>query len=110
MAARATAYLSRTDGLVLADLVVAEIVYVLEKFYGTPRRRVAAVLEAVISAPQVQVQDRALLIRALEVYETHRIDFAEAYLVASAERADITDIVSFDRSIDRVDTVNRVEP
>lgn len=110
MAARATAYLSIADELILADLVVAEVVYVLESFYDTPRARVAAVLEAVISAPQVQVQDRPLLIRALEVYETYRIDFPEAYLVASAERADTNDIVSLDRAIDRVDTITRIEP
>lgn len=52
----------------------------------------------------------ALLLRSLEVYETHRIDFAEAYLVASAEAAGINDIISFDRSIDRVTTANRIEP
>jgi predicted nucleic acid-binding protein len=54
--------------------------------------------------------DAPLLLRALEVYETHRIDFAEAYLVASAESACVNEIASFDRSIDRVATVNRIEP
>jgi len=44
------------------------------------------------------------------VYETHRIDYAEAYLVASAESAGVDDIASFDRSIDRVTTINRIEP
>jgi len=110
MAARATAYLSQTDELVLADLVVAEVVYVLESFYEAPRGRVAALLEAVVSAPQMRVQDRPVLLRALEVYETNRLDFAEAYLVASAERADIDAVVSFDRAIDRVGTVTHIEP
>jgi predicted nucleic acid-binding protein len=54
--------------------------------------------------------DPALLLRSIEVYETHRIDFAEAYLVASAEATGVTDIVSFDRSIDRVPTITRIEP
>jgi len=44
------------------------------------------------------------------VYETHRIDFAEAYLVASAEASGIYDIISYDRSIDRVPSVQRIEP
>ena len=110
MALRATAYLSTARDLVLSDLVVAEIVYVLESFYETPRREVASLVEAVVSSSQVLVQDRALLIRSLEVYETHRIDFTEAYLVASAEKAGITEIVSFDRAIDRVETITRIEP
>ena len=52
----------------------------------------------------------ASALRSLEVHSTHEIDFAEAYLVASAESADLRDIFSFDRSIDRVPTVNRIEP
>jgi predicted nucleic acid-binding protein len=48
--------------------------------------------------------------RALEVYELDRLDFAEAYLVAQAEATGIGEIVSFDRSIDRVASVTRREP
>jgi hypothetical protein len=46
---------------------------------------------------------------ALELYELERIDFAEAYLVASAEASGAGAIASFDRSIDRVSTVQRIE-
>jgi len=54
--------------------------------------------------------DAALLLRAIEVYETDRIDFAEAYLVACAESTGVGKIASFDRSIDLVDTIERIEP
>jgi len=43
------------------------------------------------------------------VYETDRIDFAEAYLVACAESTGVGTIASFDRSLDRVATIARVE-
>ena len=52
----------------------------------------------------------ALLLRAIEVYEVDRLDFAEAYLVACAETAGVDTIASFDEAIDRVITVTRVEP
>ena len=48
--------------------------------------------------------------RAIDVYETDRIDFAEAYLVACAESTGVGKVASFDRSIDRVDTIERIEP
>jgi len=48
--------------------------------------------------------------RAVEIYEVDRLDFADAYLVASAERTGVGVIASFDRSIDRVTTVRRDEP
>ena len=54
--------------------------------------------------------DAALLLRALEVYEADGFDFAEAYLVACAESTGINRIASFDRTIERMGTVERVEP
>ena len=52
----------------------------------------------------------ALLLRAVEVYETDRVDFVEAYLVACAESTGVGKVASFDRSIDRIDTIERIEP
>ena len=109
-ARRAAAYLARADELLVPDLVVAELVYVLESFYEVKRARVAELLRAVLTFPAVVVVDAALLLRALEVYEVERLDFADAYLVASAEASGVGAIASFDRSIDRVGTVRRIEP
>jgi predicted nucleic acid-binding protein len=44
------------------------------------------------------------------VYESERIDFAAAYLIACAESTGVGKVASFDRSIDRVDTIQRIEP
>lgn len=109
-ARRATAYLRRASELLLTDLIVAEVVYVLESFYEVKRQRVAELARAIIGFPTVAVVDEPLLLRALEVYEVERLDFAEAYLVASAEASGVGAIASFDREIDRLTTVQRVEP
>jgi predicted nucleic acid-binding protein len=109
-AARATRLLSRAEVLLLPDLVVAEVVDVLESFYEVPRSRVAELVRAIIAFPSIGVPDGSLLLRALEVYEVHRLDFADAYLVAQAETSAVSAVVSFDKAIDRVPTVRRVEP
>ena len=110
MAAGATEALSSGEQLFLPDLVLAECVYVLESFYEVERPRVSELMRAAIALPSVAVVDASLLLRALEVYEVDRLDFAEAYLVASAEATGVGAILSFDRSIDRVPTVTRIEP
>jgi predicted nucleic acid-binding protein len=110
MAARATAYLRDAESLLLTDLVAAETVYVLESFYETPRPQVAEALRAIIAFDSIKCVDPALLLRALEVFETYRIDFADAYLVACAESTGVGEIASFDRTLSRVPTVRRVEP
>jgi predicted nucleic acid-binding protein len=67
-------------------------------------------VRSLIALASVVTVDSRLLLRAIEVYETERIDFAEAYLVACAESTAVNQIASFDRSIDRVRTVGRIEP
>ena len=110
LAARATAYLGSVRDLLLTDLVAAETVYVLESFYEAPRNEVATALRSLVAFESLVCVDPALLLRAVEVYETDRIDFAEAYLVACAESTGVGKVASFDRSIDRVDTIERIEP
>jgi predicted nucleic-acid-binding protein len=110
MAARATAYLRSESELFLADLIVAETVYVLESFYEVPRAQVAEVIRSLLAFGSIVVLDRDVLLRAVEVYEVDRLDFAEAYLVACAESTGVGRIASFDRAIDRVRTVERVQP
>ncbi len=110
MAKRATALLGSGERLLLADLVLAECVYVLESFYELPRPRVAELMRSAIALPAIETLDPGSLLRSLEIYEIDRLDFAEAYLVAQAESSGINTIVSFDRAIDRIRNVTRQEP
>ena len=110
MAKRATAFLAGQPELYLADLIVAETVYVLESFYKAPRDQVAAAMRSLIAMRSMITVDPALLLRAIEVYEVDRLDFAEAYLVACAESTGVGAIASFDKAIDRITTVARLEP
>jgi predicted nucleic acid-binding protein len=107
---RATALIAGADRLLLPDLIVAETVYVLESVYRLARPGVALRIRSLLALPTVRVLNRRALERAVDLYELDRLDFPEAYLVALAEASDVDDIVSFDRALDRVGTVRRVEP
>ena len=110
LAARAKAFLTEADELLLVDLIMAETIYVLESFYQAPRSQVADAMRSLLAMDSVVTVDPSLLLRAVEVYEMDRLDFAEAYLVAQAESTGVRDIASFDKAIDRVKTIRRVEP
>jgi predicted nucleic acid-binding protein len=71
---------------------------------------VAELMRAAIALASIETVDPAALLRALEVYELDRVDFAEAYLVAQAEATGVNEILSFDRAIDRIDSITRREP
>ena len=110
LADRATRYLATERDLLLTDLVVAETVYVLESFYEAPRSQVAEAVRSLIAFDSIVCVDPALLLRAIEIFEVDRLDFAQSYLVACAESTGVGRVASFDQAIDRVDTVERVEP
>ena len=107
---RATDYIRGESDLLVADLIVAETIYVLESFYEVSRPEISESMRALIVMESVRVVDAPLLLRAVEIYEYDRLDFAEAYLIASAESTGVMRVASFDRSIDRVKTITRVEP
>jgi predicted nucleic acid-binding protein len=107
---RATAFLARAEELLVTDLVIAELVYALETAYELERERVSELVRAVIAFPSVVVLDEALLLRSLELYERSGLDFATAYLAASAERSGVRAVASFYHSLERVVSVQRIEP
>lgn len=109
-ARRATRYLDQAETLLLPDLILAEIAYVLESYYEAPRQQVAEALRSILAFRAIRVVDGPLLLRAVELFEVHGLDYAGAYLVASAERTGVGVVASFDRAIDRIGTVRREEP
>ncbi|HEY5159929.1 MAG TPA: PIN domain-containing protein [Gaiellaceae bacterium] len=109
-AKRATAFLADAEELLLSDIVVAELVYALDTVYRVERARIAELLRAVIAFPAIVVLDEALLLRALELYEQEKLDFVTSYLAASAERSGVGAVASFYRSLERIESVQLVEP
>lgn len=110
LARRATAALASGERLVLTSVVAAECVSVLASVYDVDRHGVVTLLRAVIGFPAIDVPERAVLLRALEIYELERLDFANAHLAASAELAGVRNVLSFDRDLDRVQTIACREP
>lgn len=109
-ARRATAFLRRAEELILVDLVFAELIYVLESFYERPRAEVAQLARSLLAMDSIVTADHDVLLRSLNLYELERLDYAEAYLVAVAETSGIVEVASFDQRLDRVESIERVQP
>lgn len=109
-ARRATAFLGRADELVLVDLVFAEVIYVLESYYERPKSEVARLARSLLAMDSIVTADHDVLLRSLDLYELEKLDYAESYLVALAETSGIEKVASFDRRLDRVETIERIQP
>ena len=66
-------------------------------------------MRAVLACETVVVEHEQRLLRALEQYELHRLDFTDCYLAACAELSGTSRIVTFDRNLDEIESVARVE-
>jgi predicted nucleic-acid-binding protein len=107
---RATRLLSSNHELFISHLIFAETVYVLESFYELPREQVAVLCFGLLALPAIIVTTPRFLVRALVLYVDARIDFADAYAAAQAELGGVGRVASFDRSLDRVESIERIEP
>ncbi len=72
--------------LILSTLVVAEMVWVLKSFYHRSYRDIAEVVVPLLSADGVEVEEREILIRAIELARDKNVDFADAVLALEATR------------------------
>lgn len=80
---------------------------------GDPPARAARATRFLAEAPALVLTEivAAELVYVLEsFFEVERLDFAEATLVARAEASAVRAIASFDRALDRIHTVDRIEP
>lgn len=98
-------------GLVIAEMVIAELVWVLESAYGLKNRQIAPMIRAILATPGLKVTNASLVAKSLEYYESKNVDFVDGYVAALMEKMGISEIFSYDQKhISRISRVNRVEP
>lgn len=95
--------------LVVDPMIIAETVYVLTSFYKKPRETVADALMAFVQSDGVSVADESRLVDALRRFQRSSVDFADAWLAATAAETH-REVASFDRDLDRFADVKRFEP
>lgn len=78
-------------------LVIAEIVWTLESFYGLPHEEVAELVTTILATPNLECPSKELLIETLLAYTERNVDFIDAYhAVLLGRRRDVS-LATFDR-------------
>jgi predicted nucleic-acid-binding protein len=94
------------------DTVIADAVYVLasKTLYARPRAEISEILLTLLRLPGFHVQNKRVLIRALELYASVNRSFGDTMIVASMEYAGAANLYSYDRGFDAFGGVARQEP
>ncbi|GAA5502836.1 hypothetical protein Dxin01_02583 [Deinococcus xinjiangensis] len=86
--------------LLIPSVIAAECVYTLKSFYKMGREDAASALAQLLSLPNVEALDGAVLREALQLFATKNVDFADAYLAALGQGLGHS-IGSFDRDLEK---------
>jgi predicted nucleic acid-binding protein len=84
------------------SVVVAEVVWVLESFYGYSREEISGVLVPLLEQPALRVEGARTVIRALEAMAENNVDFVDA-LLAETARSRGESIASIDKDFGKLD-------
>ena len=98
--------------LTTTEVAISEVVYVLssKNQYNRSRTEIRDLLKTVLDVRGLKIPHKAGIVRALELYATHNIDYQDCAVVAHMEQQQLSEVYSYDRDFDRFGQISRLEP
>jgi predicted nucleic-acid-binding protein len=90
---------SQGVGVLVTDVVLAELAWVLDAAYGYGRVEIAAAIRGILATPPFVVSDRVTVLGALASYEGGPADFADYLILETSRRGGVTKLLTFDRAL-----------
>lgn len=101
---------SGNDRYLTSTMVIAEIIWVLEKYYKMDKKNVCENIRLILDTPNIIIKEKQILYDAAEIFYKQNIDFIDAYNYAYALKNSSSGIISYDRHFDRLALLKRTEP
>ncbi|MEW6772022.1 MAG: PIN domain-containing protein [Bacillota bacterium] len=99
-----------TEAVWLPELVLADIVWTLEKFYRQPKERVRELLTPLLNLRGLRHANKKVAKEALRLYGEKNVDWTDAFVAAQMLSRKQCEIYSYDRDFDRIEGIVRLEP
>lgn len=96
--------------LYVCDLIIAEIIYVLESIYHLDRYSIVEKILAIAEIDNTVIENRQVVLKALDLYEEKNIDFIDAYLVSHSVKNNCDTVFTFDRDFKKIDFIKKIIP
>ncbi len=98
------------EKVMTSSLVIFETIYTLQSFYRVPQLRIKELLLPIISLRNLHLPGKNVYYRALDLFVTKNISFADAYNAAYMIDEEITYVYSWDKDFDKIEGITRLEP
>ncbi|ACX52187.1 PilT protein domain protein [Ammonifex degensii KC4] len=99
-----------TEEVWLPELVLADIVWTLEKFYRQPKERIRELLTLILNLRGLRHANKKVAKEALRLYVEKNVDWTDAFVAAQMFSHKQCEIYSYDRDFDRIEGIIRLEP
>lgn len=92
--------------------VIADAVHVLRSntLYRVPRAEIRNLLTALVKLPNFKVENRRIVLEALDIYGSTNVDFGDAMIVATMRQTGAKTVYSWDRDFNRFGDIERITP
>jgi predicted nucleic-acid-binding protein len=101
--ARASALFERAqradEAIFVAEIVVCELVWVLERAYRVPKTRVVSTLTELVRARHIELEAADRVQRAIAAFAAGRGDFADYLIREQAHAAGCDGVATFDAAV-----------
>ena len=98
--------------LLAPTTVIADAVFVLSspRLYNIPRKEIRDMLSSLIKIPNFKVENKQIVLDALDLYTSYNLDFGDSLLAACVGQTKRKAIYSYDHDFDRIEGIERKEP
>ncbi len=97
--------------LITNGMVIAEIVWTLESYYGLERGDIQGKVMAILNTPGLEIPESDLILKSIIWYAEKNVDFIDAYNAAWMGQENIERIYTFDQKhFARFDDVEALLP
>ena len=87
--------------IIIPQIVILEIHFTLEKYYQFSKKDIIDKLKAILSADYFKIDERAVFLKALDLWITKNISLPDAFLISYCEENN-GEIFSFDKKLNKL--------
>jgi predicted nucleic-acid-binding protein len=94
---------------VILESVLVECVYVLTKYYQTPKAKAVEALAGLLQYKGIVNSDREALLEGLQLFEGNNLDLVDCMLLAKS-RSETMRLFSFDKALNKLSGSQGLKP
>lgn len=101
--------LNSKDQLFIPDIVVAEVVWTLQRYYKWEKVKIVEFFISLLSNGNIEF-NQTQIFSSFEIYLKHNVKYADAYIYQLMCQKKLKYIYSYDHEFDRLGEIKRIEP